>query len=116
MISLSFLSSSSSSLYSLTFCASPPTSHFIAPFHDSSSFPSASSLVHSTVESLLTLSSQHNVESLNSRGGIQVSFHKRDEYPAPVFVADGSQGWDLMNLSSSSDYFLIKGVSDGGNE
>lgn len=44
------------------------------------------------------------------------SFHKRDKYPTPVFVVDGSQGGDLMNLSSNSDYFLIKGVSDEGNE
>ena len=41
------------------------------------------------------------------------SFHKHDKYSTPVFVADGSQGWDLMKLSSNSDYFLIKGVSDG---
>lgn len=33
-----------------------------------------------------------------------------------MFLADGSQGQDLMKLSSSSDYFLIKGVSDGGND
>lgn len=44
------------------------------------------------------------------------SFHKRDKYPTSVFVNDGSQGQDLMKLSSISDYFLIKGVTDGGND
>lgn len=33
-----------------------------------------------------------------------------------LFVDKGSHQRDLMSLSSTSDYFLIKEVSDGGEE